>query len=1217
MRKLVQQTQRSAAMQQAESKWMREAREKLESVQGKKLSPEERQKMAVDLAALALTEARNTQTSKEKQVQAQLARMMHDPRGKVFTTSMTDQCFRSRRSSRVANQMIFLLNQMGIPRYLSLMKRLQLAAFKMLGQPLSFIFIPLTTFMLRKETSAVILPGEPKALSHHMQKRRAEGVRLNLNHLGEAILGEEEARRRLNVYLKDLAQPDIEYISVKISTIFSQINLLSWDKTLNALAERLRELYRVAMSNTFTRADGSKTVKFVNLDMEEYRDLQLTKELFKKVLDEPEFLAFSAGIVLQAYLPDSHGIQKEITEWAMQRQKRGGAPVKIRIVKGANLAMEQFEASLRGWAQAPYTNKHDVDANYKRMVTYGCEPEHAKAVHLGIGSHNLFDIAYAMLLRAENRVEKEISFEMLEGMADHIRRVVQQLTKDILLYCPVATKEDFQSAIAYLIRRLDENTGPDNFLRHTFGLKPGSEEWSQQVALFTKACDDMERAPAEPRRKQSRLEPPKAPDPNGPFENEPDTDFALEQNRKWAYEIVKQWKGKKIAPIPLVIGGQEIHLEKKDTSSDPSFPKSTFYEYSLADCDHVDKALKIAKEKEGAWSQTSPEERCALLRAAAQKMREKRGDLIGVMMADGGKTVFEGDPEVSEAIDFADYYAHSYLKMQSHKEIEWKAKGTILVAPPWNFPVSIPAGGILASLVTGNCVIFKPAPEAVLSGWILVNVLWEAGIPKDVLQFVNCPDDPVGSMLIADPRINAVILTGATSTAKLFLKLRPGLDLSAETGGKNAMIVTGLADRDLAIKDLIHSAFGHSGQKCSAASLAILEAEVYDDPHFRAQLKDAVESLTVGSPWDLSSKVVPVIRAPHDALLKGLTTLDKGEEWLVKPKQDPNNPNLWSPGVKYGVKENSFMHQTELFGPVLGVMRADNLEHALRLANGTPYGLTSGLQSLDEREQQIWIETIEAGNCYINRSTTGAIVQRQPFGGCKASGFGHGSKAGGPNYLAQFATAKQAALPQEKLPPSQVVNNMTRLLDRILLSAEELGTWYGSIGNYTFWAKQFQIDKDPSKVVGQDNIFLYRPHKQMGLRIQKEDRPIDILRICVAALCCNVALEVSWSSDTAPLELDREWQDLLPSLRFVEETEKTFCDRLRKGALRRLRLASSPSSEIKQAAAESACTLLQAPVLASGRFELLNYLREIALSVDYHRYGNLGAREGERRHPIL
>ncbi len=218
--------------------------------------------------------------------------MMQDPRGKVFTTRMTDECFRSHVPKRVAYQMVYLLKKFGVPRYLGWSKRLALSMFRLVGKPLAPLLVPLATWVLRRETSTVILPGEKKALSKHMRLRRAQGVRLNLNHLGEAILGEEEAKSRLQVYLHDLTQKDIEYVSIKISTIFSQINLLGWNKTLDILASHLRELYRVAKSNHFTRADGTQVPKFVNLDMEEYRDLRLTVDLFKKVMSEPELHDF-------------------------------------------------------------------------------------------------------------------------------------------------------------------------------------------------------------------------------------------------------------------------------------------------------------------------------------------------------------------------------------------------------------------------------------------------------------------------------------------------------------------------------------------------------------------------------------------------------------------------------------------------------------------------------------------------------------------------------------------------------------------------------------------------------------------------------------------------------------------------------------------------------------------------------------------------------------
>lgn len=1209
---------------QTESIPMKRAFAILDGARGKKSTLDEREKVAIELASCMLEEADKTQTYSEKKKQQQLARMMKDPRGKAFTTSMTDQGFRSHSSPRVANQINYLIDQFGIPQYFDPFKRLQLAGFRIFAPIFSHILVPLVTFMLRKETSSVILPGEHQALSKHMKLRREQGVRVNLNHLGEAILGEKEALRRLQVYLDDLQKGDVEYISIKISTIFSQINLLAWDKTIDSIAARLRLLYRAAMNNTFTKADGTKVTKFVNLDMEEYRDLVLTKEIFKKILAEPEFHHFSAGIVLQAYLPDSSEIQKELTEWAMQRISKGGAPIKIRIVKGANLAMEQFEASVRLWAQAPYRTKAEVDANYKRMVSYGSMHEHAKAVHLGIGSHNLFDIAYAMLLRAEHRVEASVSFEMLEGMADHIRRVVQRLSGDMLLYCPVATKEDFQSAIAYLIRRLDENTGPENFLRYTFGLKPGSPEWMSQVQVFIKACSEMQKVGASPRRLQNQFDPPRYLAPKDHFENEADTDFALPINRKWAQEIISRWHRKKIAPIPCVIDGKEFHEPSpQGHGMDPAYPQEVLYRYTMADWDHVNKAIECAKREEESWNAVGVMQKAEIFAKVAQKMREKRGELIGVMMADGGKTILEGDPEVSEAIDFVEYYSRAMMKMHACKDIEWTPKGTVLVTPPWNFPVSIPTGGIIAALAAGNCVLFKPAPEASLSGWVLVNLLWDAGIPKKVLQFFSCQDEPVGSRLIADSRISAIILTGATSTARFFQKLKPGLELSAETGGKNALIVTAMADRDLAIKDLVHSAFGHSGQKCSAASLGILEAEVYDDPHFRIQLKDAVESLKVGPAWDLSSKVTPIIREASSDLHKGLTTLDPGEEWLVEPKQDPNNPQLWSPGVKLGVKENSFIHQTELFGPVLGLMRANNLDHAIKLANGTPYGLTSGLSSLDEREHKKWLERIEAGNCYVNRTITGAIVRRQPFGGCKASSYGHGSKAGGPNYLFQFATPHQVELPQEKHPVCNHVNQLTTFLQKVSLSPEELGAWYASIANYSFWADKFKhhgygkIEGQGDLVIGQDNILLYSPHKHLCVRIQKSDTPLDIFRVVAAVLSCHAPVEISWTQDQSSVAINDRWKHAFPSLTFREESESHFLRRMKDGAFDRVRLMTKATEEMKKTAAEASCYLCQIPVLASGRFELLNYLREIALSADYHRYGNLGVREGEHRNPIL
>ncbi len=1197
-----------------ESSLIKKVKAKIDNARGKSFSLVQRAEEAVALAALMLEEARRIQTPQERRQQELLAGMMRDPIGKVFTTAITDQCFRSQNPERAADQLIYLIQKHGIPHYLPTDRKIALKTFKTLGKSLAKILIPFVIQMLRKEMANVILSGEENQLIKHIEQRHREGVQVNLNHLGEAILGEEEANHRLQLYLRDLAKPQVECISVKISTLCSQINLLAWEETLEILANRLRQLYRAAMTYVYTRANGERVSKLVNLDMEEYRDLRLTVALFCKVLDEKEFYHYEAGIVLQSYLPDAFLIQQELTRWAMQRMAQGGASIRIRLVKGANLAMEQVEASIRIWPQTPYTSKAAVDANYKRMVAYGCQEQHAKAAHLGIGSHNLFDITYALLLRAEHQVEKEVSFEMLEGMADPMRRVVQQVSGSMLLYCPTAIKEEFQNAVAYLIRRLDENTAPENFLHHAFNLIPGTLEWEHQASLFTQACLASQEISYLPRRTQNRLVEFFEWEKKDHFQNEPDTDWSLPQNRRWAEKILQEWSQKRIEPIPLVIGGQSIAPDQQHSGigKDPSRPGQSLYQYTLASSEQVDQALNFAKQAEKDWAKTSIQERSRLLAQIAQGLRRCRADLIGAMIADTGKTVPEADFEVSEAIDFAEYYRHRLKELYSMPDIQWQPKGTVLVAPPWNFPCSIPAGCVLASLATGNCVILKPANEAILVGWRLAQVFWEAGVSQQTLQFMTCEDDPVGSQLIQDPRISTVILTGATATAKFFLRLRPSLDLIAETGGKNTLVISAMADRDLAIRDLVQSAFSHAGQKCSACSLAILEAEVYDDPHFREQLCDAVASLPLGSSWDFTTRLNPLILPPNPILLRGLTQLEEGEEWLLKPQQHPHNPHLWSPGIKLGVKPGSFTFENELFGPVLGLVRADHFEQALDIMNQTPYGLTAGIHSLDEREQHAWLKRIEAGNCYINRTITGAIVQRQPFGGYKDSSFGKGAKAGGPNYLTQLMQATQLSLPIESEAEHVAITSLTRIMEQEDFSIEELQIWKASIGSYAFhWSHLFSKRHDPSLILGQDNFQQYASHPQMTLRVQYEDRPLDILRVAAAALTCGTPLEISDVRGSTQKWLHQSGlSSLIP---YFIETEDSFIERIKKGLIKRIRLLSQASDQLQEAFAQAACYLNHGPVLANGRLELLHYLREVSVSINYHRYGNLGDREKEKR----
>lgn len=1196
-----------------DSNYMIQAKAMLADAKGIKRSVEERREASVELAALMLNESRRRMTHQEQVSQGELARMMDDLKGKAFVTAMTDECFRAKNAWRIADQLIFLLRKFGVPRYLSWGKQIGMHTFKYFGHLFPQVFVPALIWMIRKETNRVILPGERRILAQHIKRRTKEGVRINLNHLGEAILGEEEAEKRLAVYLEDLARPEVEYISVKISSIFSQINLIAWEESLSVVAERLRRLYQEAGRHTFIRPNGMRVPKFVNLDMEEYRDLHLTCDLFKRVLNEPQYFRTTAGIVLQSYLPDSFLMQKELTIWAQKRVADGGAPIKIRLVKGANLSMEQVEASIRSWPQAPYRTKSEVDANFKRMLLWALDPEHAKAARIGVGSHNLFDIAYALLLRAENGVERDVTFEMLEGMTDQTRRTVQELAGDMLLYCPAAAKKEFVHAVSYLVRRLDENTAPENFLRHQFNLIPGTREWHNQANLFSLSCHASSNLSLSPRRGQNRFLEVDEVDPAKPFRNESDTDWSLPQNRKWIESILQQWSAKDtLEQVPLVIGGKTLAGKEERSGKDPSRPDKELYRYNLADSSQVDLALRCAEKGKQKWAQTPVSQRSLLLAKAAHNFRAKRGAMLGAIIADGGKTPYEADIEYSEAIDFIEYYRKQAEELEELEDLTISPKGIVVIAPPWNFPSSIPTGGISAALASGNMVIFKPARETAYIAYQLAQMFWDAGISKEVLQFIVCEGATVGSELIGDPRVSLVVLTGATETAKKMFKIRPGLDLMAETGGKNSLIVTEMADRDIAVRDIVQSAFSHSGQKCSACSLAILVAQVYDDPVFMEHLRDAAASLKVGSAWDLATRVNPLIHEPNETLLRGLTTLEEGESWLLEPKQDPENPNLWSPGIRIGVKEGSFTYANELFGPVLSVMRADNLEHAIALANGTPYGLTAGLQSLDDRQMEIWQEKIVAGNLYINRSITGAVVQRQPFGGCKQSSFGTGAKAGGPNYVWQMIIAEQKGLPveNESLPSAlQVMASQ--------ISSEDRDLWQASVGSFSWWWKNYYSkEHDPSKLLGQDNILRYVPHSKIHFRMQAGDRPLDLFRLIAASAICRTPLEVSGNPDVLEDLMRADWIKLFAHLSVIPEMEAQVIARIERGEVARIRLLSRPSDLLKNALADAAVNVHLVPVLANGRFELFHWLREVASSYDYHRWGNLGLRENEERASI-
>ncbi|MCA9247991.1 MAG: aldehyde dehydrogenase family protein, partial [Planctomycetales bacterium] len=550
-----------------------------------------------------------------------------------------------------------------------------------------------------------------------------------------------------------------------------------------------------------------------------------------------------------------------------------------------------------------------------------------------------------------------------------------------------------------------------------------------------------------------------------------------------------------------------------------------------------------------------------------------------------------------------------------------------------NFPIAIPCGGICAALAAGNTVILKPASDTVLVAHVLCQCFWRAGISRHTLQMLPCRGATEGQQLASHDGVDAVVLTGGTETALQMLAAKPSMHLLAETGGKNATIVTALADRDQAIKHVLHSAFSHSGQKCSATSLLILEAEVYDDPQFRRALCDAVESLPVGAVWQQEHKMGPLIRPPSGALERAIKELERGEAWAVMPQQRDDNPHLYSPGVKWNVQPGSFTHLTELFGPVLGVMKAQHLDEAMALVNATGYGLTSGLESLDDREQALWRETIRAGNLYINRPTTGAIVLRQPFGGMNKSSIGPGIKAGGPNYVASLIVFHDPD--KQPSPLGKLEDNVDHQLAALVaalendcdqhdwLTAHDIDWLYDAIARYAAaWRDEFSRDHDSFRLIGQDNLRRYLPAANVRIRADAADRSWEVLARMAAAKTVGSRITISEPpGERLPhvALLDRMTESWAGAIEFLPESNEQLAEVIRQGRVDRVRFASPDRvpDVVRSAAAAAGFYLADEQVHRCGRLELLHYVQEQSISHDYHRYGNLVDRADEARADTL
>jgi RHH-type proline utilization regulon transcriptional repressor/proline dehydrogenase/delta 1-pyrroline-5-carboxylate dehydrogenase len=841
---------------------------------------------------------------------------------------------------------------------------------------------------------------------------RRRSLAFTIDLLGEATITEVEAEHYQQQYFQLIeglsrevnawpAIPQIDTeasgpiprvnVSVKLSSLYSQFDPIAPDATSEAVRVRLRPILRLA------RQYGA----FVNFDMEQYSFKDVTLRIFREVLTEPEFRDWrDVGIAIQAYLRDTDADLAELQSWTAAR----GTPVWVRLVKGAYWDYETILAGQCGWEPPVWLEKWETDAAYERQTRFLLE--HYRTLRPAFATHNVRSIAHALAVADELGVPpRAIEFQALYGMADPVKDVLVRMGQRVRVYTPYG---QLLPGMAYLVRRLLENTSNESFLRASFNDNVPEEQLLMNPNLNSAS--------------RERQETPVAPAPGSPFVNEPLTDFSQEANRQAMLRGLETVKGQLGRTYPLVIDGKKVTTKETFDSVNPSRTKEVIGHVAKATPEHARQAIAAAAKAFDSWRDTDPRQRAEYLFKAADIIRKRHFEFAAWACVESAKSWREADVEVGEAIDFLEYYGREAQRLFAPKETHlpgeaneyvYEPRGVTVVIAPWNFPLAIIGGMTAAAIVTGCTAIMKPSEQSSVMAAKLMEVFEEAGLPPGVANYLPGVGEEIGPTLVEHPDTAVVAFTGSMQVGLAINaeagKTPPTQDhvkrVIAEMGGKNATIVDADADLDEAVKGVAEAAFGYSGQKCSACSRAVVVASIYDQ--FLTRLVEATRSLKVAPADDPACAVGPVIDEDSRKRVREFIEIGKKEARLAYAGDAgdlANQGTFVAPHVFADVSPNATIAQEEIFGPVLSVIKVKDLDEALKVATGVKYALTGAVYSRSPANIAAAKRRFRVGNLYINRKCTGAMVWRQPFGGFKMSGIG--TKAGGPDYLLQFVVPR-------------------------------------------------------------------------------------------------------------------------------------------------------------------------------------------------------------------
>src|SRR5256714_770323 len=799
-----------------------------------------------------------------------------------------------------------------------------------------------------------------------LRKRQAQKIGFTVDVLGEAVVSEAETDGYAALYgdlLEKLAHETRDWtdplgknaelfpivnLSVKVSALYSQISPAAPAAAIAHLSTKLRPLLRRA------RELGA----FINFDMESYALKNTTLELFKTILTEPEFKDWPhAGIVIQAYLRDSEADLRDLIEWG----RACGTRFAVRLVKGAYWDYETTKSGQNGSNPPVFLQKPESDANFEELTRVLFENE--AIVTAAFGSHNIRSIAHAQAVADELGIDRSrFEFQLLYGMAGPIKRALVEMGYRVREYCPIG---ELLPGMAYLVRRLLENTSNEGFLRAKFAENVPAKELLRDPKELIKpngANRSGSSVMATAENRQNKNGASLHTTAGDSFRNAPLVSFIYKDSQDKMQSALREARKRFGGKHPLYIGGEKIWTDNLTPSVNPAEPTEIVGYGTEAGVDEAERAVKAARAAFEKWRWTPVEDRAQLLERAADIMERRRYELSAVEVFEVGKPWSEADGDIREAIDFCTFYAQQMRRFGRPKLTQqvpgeesyhhYWPRGVAFVIAPWNFPIAILCGMASAGIVTGNTVIMKPSEQSIVCGAMLMQVFEEAGVPPGVLNFLSGHGSVIGAHLVDHKDVDLIAFTGSREVG---LKIwesagitRPGQrelnGVICEMGGKNAVIIDSDADLDEAIVDCTYSAFGYQGQKCSALSRLILLEENYD--RVMERLLKAAASVRVGNPEEPGVTVGPVIDKNAYRRILEYIEIGKKEATLAYQAQEvPPHGYFIPPTIFTDVKPNMRIAREEIFGPVLSVLKVRDLDEALEVANGTDYALTGALFS--------------------------------------------------------------------------------------------------------------------------------------------------------------------------------------------------------------------------------------------------------------------------------